>query len=285
MRHAHLIAGLAFAVATTPALGAPALWKASDADSHVWLFGSIHIMPAEQDWRTPLFDKILVKAARVYFETDMSPEQQALIGAEAFARGVYTDGTLLTDVLDDKQEALLRSVAADNDIALGPILAMRPWMATQMLTGPIMIQSGFIGEGVELQVMREVAADKLGFFETGSQQLDVLATGAEDSAVAMLMQALEDMPTMSASLKDMLRMWLDGDSDELHDMMMRETVGIDGLADRLLFTRNTNWLGPIEAMLADNESSLIIVGAAHLTGEEGVPALLARAGYTLERIQ
>lgn len=281
----HLLTAMAALTLATPALAAPAMWKVSDADSRIWLFGSIHLMPSGQAWRTPAFDQILVKADRVFFETDMSPEQQAVISAEAFIRGIYTDGTLLTDVLDDAQEALLRRVATEYGIALGPILAMRPWMAAQAVTGPVLAESGFLEEGVELQVLNEVAAERRGYFETGLQQLDVLTTGPEAEDVAMLMQALEDLPTMKNTMFEMLDLWMGGDEDQLGNLMVDETAGIEGLAERLLYERNMNWLAPIESMLADNEANLVIVGAAHLSGAESVPALLERAGYTVERIQ
>lgn len=268
-----------------PAVAEPALWKVSDEDSRIWLFGSIHIMPEGQDWRTPAFDQILAKADRVYFETDMRPEQQALVAAEAYVRGIYTDGTLLTDVLDDSQEKLLRDVATEIGLQLGPVLAMRPWMAAQAVTGPILLSSGFLSEGVELQVLPEIGAGKMGYFETGSQQLDVLASGPETADVAMLMQALETVPTMKQSLFEMLDMWMGGDVEQLNTLMVGELTGVEGFADRLLYERNVNWVAPIETMLAQNEATLVIVGAAHLAGERGVPALLEHAGYTVERVQ
>jgi uncharacterized protein YbaP (TraB family) len=284
----HLLPCLFVAAAlasTAPATAAPAIWKVSDEDSRIWLFGSIHLMPEGQQWRTDAFDQVLLKADRVYFETDMSAEQQAAIGAEAFVRGVYTDGTLLTDLLDDAQEKVLREVAADIGLPLGPVLAMRPWMAAQAITAPLLAKSGFIGEGVELQLLPEIDPERRGAFETGTQQLDVLAGGPEEADIAMLMQALATIPEMENSLFEMLDLWAGGDVDQLDELMINQLAGIEGMANRLLYERNRNWVPLIEAMLADNETSLVIVGAAHLSGEEGVPTLLERAGYTVERVQ
>ncbi len=285
LRLAPMLTALAGLAVAAPAAAAPAMWKVSDGDSRVWLFGSIHMMPAGQHWRTPVFDQILAKADRVYFETDMSPEQQALMGAEAYVRGVYTDGTLLTDVLDDRQEKLLRDAAAQIGLPLGPVLAMRPWMAAQAVTGPVLVQSGFMGEGVELQVLPEIDADRRGYFETGLQQLDVLTGGPEAADVAMLMQALEALPKMETTLFEMLDMWNGGDVDQLADLMVGELRGVEGFADRLLYDRNMNWLPAVETMLAQNEATLVIVGAAHLAGDRGLQALLEQAGYTVDRVQ
>ncbi|UJW85931.1 TraB/GumN family protein [Devosia sp. SL43] len=281
----HLLLATAAIAFATPAVAAPAMWKISDADSRIWLFGSIHMMPEGQDWRTPAFDQVLAKAERVYFETDMSAEQQAIIGAEAFLRGVYTDGTLLTDVLDDEQEKLLREVAADIGLPIGPVLAMRPWMAAQAITAPMLVQSGFVSDGVELQLLSEISPDRRGAFETGTQQLDVLASGPEASDVALLMQALETLPELQESLFEMLDLWATGDVEQLDELMINELSSVEGMADRLLYERNQNWMTPIEAMLAGNESTLVIVGAAHLSGDQGVPTLLEEAGYTVERVQ
>ena len=280
-----MLVALAGFAATAPALAAPAMWKVSDEDSRVWLFGSIHMMPEGQQWRTPVFDQVLAKVDRVYFETDMSPEQQALMGAEAYVRGVYTDGTLLTDVLDDSQEELLRDAAAQIGLPLGPVLAMRPWMAAQAVTGPVLLQSGFMGEGVELQVLPEIDADRRGYFETGLQQLDVLTGGPEAADIAMLMRALEALPRMEMTLFEMLAMWTGGDVDQLGNLMVSELQGVEGFADRLLYDRNMNWLPVVETMLAQDEATLVIVGAAHLTGDQGLQALLEQAGYEVERVQ
>lgn len=285
LRRVHLFVALAAFAAAAPAMAAPAMWKVSDDDSRIWLFGSIHVMPQGQQWRTPVFNQILAKADRVYLEADMSPEQQALIGAEAYMRGVYTDGTLLTDVLDDSQEKLLRDVAAEIGLQLGPVLAMRPWMAAQAVTGPVLVASGFLGDGVELQVLPEIAPERLGYFETGSQQLDVIASGPEAADIAMLMQALEALPRMDVTLFEMLAVWTGGDVDGIEGLMVGELAGVDGFADRLLYDRNLNWLPVIETMLAQNEATLVIVGAAHLAGDRGLPALFEEAGYTVERVQ
>ena len=275
----------ALLLSAAPAWAAPALWKVSDADSTILLFGSVHILPGDFEWRTPHFDQALAKVDTVMFETDVSAAAQALIAAEAFARGVYTDGTLLTDLLDDAQEARLRQAAAEYDVPFGPLLAMRPWMAVSMISQAAMARAGFVGIGVEGQLLPELAHKKMQYFETGLFQLDLLTSSDDAEDAAEVVATLDDMATMPTQINTMLQHWVDGQSDGLLELLVEQMATDPDMIDTIIYQRNVNWVAPIEDLLADNELTLIVVGAAHLLGERGVPALLEAKGYTVSRVE
>ena len=269
-----------------PVQAAPALWEVRDGDSSIWLFGSFHILPQDAEWRTPLFDQVLAEADKVVLETDMSPEQQAVIGAEAFARGIYTDGSVLTDILDPLDQLMLRDAAAATGQPIGSLLAMRPWMAANALVVGAMLSSGYSIEGVELQVQPDLAPERLSFLETGLEQIEVLAGAPEDEQMAMLISTLEQLDLMPKLLDKMLRSWLAGTPEVLTDLFLMEMGGFEeAFLERLIYARNRNWIGPLDAMLAGNEQALVIVGTAHLIGDGSVVNLLQEKGYAVERVQ
>ena len=123
-----LLPALATLGLAMPAQAAPAMWEIRDDDSAIWLFGSFHVLPENAAWRTELFDTVLADADRVVFETDIRPEAAAQVGAEAYVRGVYVDGTLLTDVLErelsGRPAAALSGPGFAADIARGLPTAM-----------------------------------------------------------------------------------------------------------------------------------------------------------------
>jgi uncharacterized protein YbaP (TraB family) len=271
---------------TMPAHAAPALWEVRDNDSAIWLFGSFHILPEGTPWRTPLFDSILAEADGIVLETDTGPMAMAEIGAAAFARGIYTDGTLLTDVIDEGLEAQLRRHAESIGMPLGPILAMRPWMATNAITVAALAAEGFADQGVEYALQPELAAERLIFLETGSQQLDVLAGAPEDEQIAMLQATLDELDELPGLMAQMLASWSNGTPDELSELFLMEMGGFEAaFLERLIYARNRTWIAPMRAMLAGNEENLVIVGAAHLIGDGSVLDLLQDAGYRIARIQ
>ncbi len=269
-----------------PAWAEPALWEVRDDDSAVWIFGSFHILPDGAQWRTELFDTVLADADKVVFEADIRPGAVAQVGAEAFVRGVYTDGTLLTDVLDDATERDLRDHAEEINLPMGSILAMRPWMATNTITVQALANAGYKAEGVEFVIQPELPEDRLVFLETGNEQLDILAGAPADEQLAMLTSTLEELEILPKMMDKMLDSWLDGTPEELADLFLEEMGGFEGaFLERLIYARNRNWISPLERMLSDNQQNLVVVGAAHLIGEGSVFDLLQNAGYEIERIQ
>ena len=281
-----LLTAIAALGLTSPALAAPGIWEVRDDDSAIWLFGSFHILPEGVQWRTELFDTLVADADRIVFETDIGPAAMAVVGASAFARGIYVDGTLLTDVIDDALEARLREHATAINLSLGPVLAMRPWMATNAITVAALAAEGFDEQGVEFVLQPELAPERMGFLETGEEQIDVLAGAPEDEQIAMLASTLDQLDSLPKVMNKMLGSWADGTPERLAEMFKMEMGGFEtAFIDRLLYARNRNWMVPLETMLADNQENLVVVGAAHLIGDGSVLDLLEKAGYEIERIQ
>lgn len=271
---------------TAPAVANPGIWEVRDGDSAIWLFGSFHILPEGTAWRTALFDNVLGQADKVVFETDIRPEAMSRVGADAFVRGVYTDGSMLTDTLPEGLEAQLREKTEAIGMTMGMIQAMRPWMATNAITVQALAATGFSEQGVEFILQPDLSDDRLAFLESGDQQIEVLAGAPEDEQIAMLQSTLAELDTLPKQMDKMLRSWAEGTPERLARMFLMEMGGFEeAFLDRLLYARNRNWMAPIEAMLAENQENLVVVGAAHLIGDDSVIDLLEQAGYEIERIQ
>lgn len=269
-----------------PAMAAPAMWEIRDEDSAIWLFGSFHVLPEGTPWRTELFDQVLADADQVVFEADVRPAAVATMAAEAFVRGVYTDGTMLTSTLTPDIEAELREKTAAINLPMGSILAMRPWMATNTITLQALIAEGYDAQGVEFVLQPELADARMDFLESGTQQLEVLAGAPQDEQVAMLAATLDQLGILPKLMDKMLGSWMDGTPEELGELFLMEMGGFEkAFLDRLIYARNANWIEPLEAMLGENHDNLVIVGAAHLIGDGSVLDLLEQAGYEIERIQ
>ncbi|SEQ57883.1 hypothetical protein SAMN05428969_3578 [Devosia sp. YR412] len=271
---------------SAPAMAAPGIWEVRDDDSAIWLFGSFHILPEGTEWRTDLFDNILSDADKVVFETDIGPVAMAQVGGKAFARGIYVDGTLLTDVIGEEIEASLREQADLLGLQLGPVLAMKPWMAANAITVAALAAEGFSEQGVEFVLQPELAPERLAFLETGDEQLEVLAGAPEEEQIALLKSTLEELPALPKQMDKMLGSWAEGTPEKLAQLFLMEMGGHEeAFLDRLLYARNRNWMAPLEAMLEENQENLVVVGAAHLIGYGSVLDLLEEAGYDVERIQ
>ena len=62
-------------------------------------------------------------------------------------------------------------------------------------------------------------------------------------------------------------------------MVMDMRANYPKLHARLLADRNRAWIAPLKQIFASERSHLVLVGAAHMLGPEGLIALLSDAGY------
>ncbi|PXA99990.1 hypothetical protein DMC47_00565 [Nostoc sp. 3335mG] len=279
-------------LATTFALAggasaAPAIWKVSDENSSVWLFGSIHMLPEETEWRTQAFDALIEDADRIYFETDIGLAAQANILALTMERGFARDGVLLNQRIDSKLMGKVRSAAEAHAVPVTTLLAMKPWMAASTISVAALTKAGYNpNEGVETILLGEIPQERQGFLETAEEQIDAVAGGSEADQIQMLSATLSELDQLGEMVNSMLAAWVEGTPERVGEIFFAD-VGAYGEAfvDRLITQRNKNWVEQIETMLAEDEESLLIVGTGHLVGDMSVIAMLERAGYASERVQ
>jgi uncharacterized protein YbaP (TraB family) len=139
---------------------------------------------------------------------------------------------------------------------------------------------------VELQVDAEVPAERKRGLETAEEQLGFFSAASEADQVANLVTSARQMEQMDSReiVEQLTDAWASGDVDALDFLNREELGGGDARFDQLITRRNQRWVGQLEGLLKDNDNALVIVGAGHLAGSGGIPALLEHAGYTVERI-
>jgi uncharacterized protein YbaP (TraB family) len=274
---------LALSLSATPALAEPAMWKVSDADSSVYLFGSIHVFTREVKWRTPVLDQEVKSADHVYFELLLDQEAFATIGRAMLMEGRLRDGRTLWDVLGPEQSETLKTALAAAALDPASFERMTPWMAELMLSSAL-IQGA--RAGVEMTLTDEVGPERQRGLETAEEQLGFLSKGSEADQVENLMLAVKLMgaPGSSEFIEKMMSAWESGDAETLYRISSDEDAGTADRYDALITGRNERWTTRIAKMLAENDEALVVVGVGHLVGPGGVPALLSERGFTVERV-
>lgn len=271
----------------------PAIWRIASAGGDVYLFGTVHVLPPELNWRTDVINDALAGSQRIYFEADaLSAEAQAEMTALIPQLGMNAPGVTLSSLISEEAQANLAMMAerlgAPPGALENSLNPLQPWLAGLTVAVLQMQSAGYDPtSGVEhrLQAAGEEAGASFGYFETIEQQLRFFAdmpleTQITDFEVG-LAQAL-DVPDL---LDRMVQAWAVGDTDGLDDIMndaMRESSA--DLYEVLIVQRNENWIPLIEEILESGESAFIAVGAGHVTGPQGVVNLLQARGHTVERI-
>ena len=283
-----LLAGLAAAFVTAaPALAEPAMWRVSDADSEILLFGSVHVLKPDTEWRTGRLDTALQTSDEVFYELPMTAEAQAAAPALISQYGVNTPDAPLSSWLTDAQNAQLDRLATGLGASGAQMEPLRPWLAMiQLSMGYTMLAGYDPMSGVEQTLAAESEDSRERFFETYDDQFGFFANLPSEVESNLLVVTMDQIDSQPDQLDLMVDAWAAGDVtglDALFHDGMRELD--QEIYEVLIVRRNEHWAEEIAEMMEGSGSALIVVGAGHLVGDQGVPTLLEAQGFTVERVQ
>jgi uncharacterized protein YbaP (TraB family) len=289
IRAALLALAATVAALFSPALAAaaPAMWRVRDADSEIYLFGTMHVLAPGLKWRTPLFDAAYARADAVWFETDAQAPQGVI--DDLMARyGVDADRRLSQKLsaqgLDD-----LKPLLDQRRVTLDRLDHLRPWAAAMMLSVAPMVQKGAsVSAGADAVVTRvaRAQAKPVRTFETMEEQLRMFAQMPEPVEVQYLEDVIREQVKPPKNGVALQQAWMDGAVDRLAPLLVEPMrAERPALYEVLLRRRNEAWATTLTERMKGAGVDLVNVGALHLVGADGLPALMAARGFEVTRVQ
>ncbi len=265
----------------------PALWKLADEDTTIYLFGTIHLLPKDLDWRTPALERALAESQELYLETDLGGDLMA--SAQTMMRLGMSPGLppIADRVPADKREALRKMIASTGvpEMALD---RMETWAAALTLLAMSFRQMGLDPEqGVErgLAATHSGARKPVKGLETVEQQFGYFDTLSEESQRTLLVGMIDDPERTRTEFQAMLDAWKSGDTDAIARTFDSETALSPELREVLMKRRNAAWAEWLAKRLDQPGTLMVAVGAGHLAGTDSVQRLLEARGLRATRVQ
>lgn len=279
--------------ATAPSAGAalrghPALWKLADADTTIWLFGTIHALPPGYQWRDATIDRALAESDGLVIEAVLDRKDPAKAMALITRLGV-TPGLppLVERVPADKRPALAALIARSK-LPARLLDGMETWSGALMLMPVVLGDLGVAGgTGVEEQLEEQFAkaGKPITGLETAEQQLGVLDGLPETAQRDFLGTLADDSGNDRNEFEKMLAAWSRGDEAGIAASFDTELKDSAPLREALLTRRNAAWVEWLKARLEQPGTIFVAVGAGHLAGKQSVVRMLAAQGLKVERVQ
>lgn len=256
----------------------PALWEVTGPDgAHGWLFGTVHALPPGVEWRTRAVDVALEEADMLVVEVaELGDRDTARAAFERLARSSglpplsqrvpQADRPALATFMD-------RAGMDDADFA-----DLESWAAALLLANAARSHGG--GNGVDHALLS--SAERATGLESFGAQYRMFDRLSPEEQTDLLLGLAHDAGQERQG--ERLRAWITGDMEKLAEETLVGILADPELRHALLISRNRAWAGRIEALLSAGEKPFIAVGAAHMLGPEGLPALLAERGYRVRRI-
>jgi len=271
--------------ALTQPQASPSLWHIQGEQGEVYLLGSVHVLPSHLHWRSQPIGRGLARSDVFVFEVPQ--DQAAVIELNTLiqAKGFLPQGQTLRGQLSPSSFADYDDAVKASGLSPAMVDRERPWLAgLQMMFAQITKLKYAPDSGVDAVLMADAAKTQkqTRYLETIAEQFALLAPDDRALEVQEFESGLKDLRDVGAELDPMVRAWSSGDQAKLDQLINGDLDEFPEARKMLLDDRNRRWVPKIEAMLKEKHVFFVTVGAGHLTGPQGVPALLRRDGYRVE---
>jgi uncharacterized protein YbaP (TraB family) len=263
----------------------PALWVVKDADTTVYLFGTVHVLKPGLSWFDEAVKTAFDKSDQLVIE--MVEPDQATMQQLVMKMAVNPTGPTLTEKLPaDKREAYAKAMA-DVGIPAAAFDRLDPWVAAITLSTAGLPKLGYDPNSGADKVLANAAksANKpVQGLETAEQQLGYFDSLPEPLQVKFLASTVDDYSKTGEILGKMIQTWSAGDPEALGRTMTEELRDMPEIAEVLLTDRNVRWADWIQKRMAQPGTVFVAVGAGHLAGADSVQAQLAKRQLNAARV-
>ncbi|MBP2158053.1 MULTISPECIES: TraB/GumN family protein [Asticcacaulis] len=268
--------------------GAPLLWKVTNGEATVYLFGSVHALPPGVEWMDARLFQAFDTADAAWFEV---PDLDKMPEFKGFEEKAFSARPGLTKGLSDIEIRELETLLHRYNSTLKEAERVRPAVMAAFVGQLSSAAGGFdTDRGVDWMLFNRAKALKMktGGFESHRAHYDylyALGKGADEGGTAALKRALAiHFGRDHDSLEVLVKTWRTGDQRAMTESLAEEKARGPQSYDLLLTSRNAKWVPQIETMLKGDQTTFVVAGAAHFTGPDSVIAMLRQRGYTVERV-
>lgn len=259
------------------------LWRVAGDSNDVYLLGSVHLL-RESDYPVPpAIGEAYELANTLVMELDLDDIDRTATQQLVDELANIRDGGSLESRLGPAAFKAASEHAERAQISLDALRHNDPWFAAITVEQIMLLRNGFNPSfGIENHLAakaRDDGKEILGL-ESMRQQLEILDNLPLPAQSALLLQTLGKSEKLGRAMDELILAWRYGDTDYLEATLLPELRANPDLYDALVVRRNEAWLPQIEKLLAGSSDYLVIVGALHLIGPDGVPEMLRLRGKT-----
>jgi uncharacterized protein YbaP (TraB family) len=262
-------------------------WKVSGKGGVVYLVGSVHVLSADFYPVDPALDAAYNDADLLVEELDLAEMADPTSQLAVLQHGMLPSATPLDKVISPVTYALVSKRVGDLGLPMEPFKLLKPWTIALMLQAVEWQKAGLDPElGLDKHFYDRAQADKKSVqgLETTEFQISRFDGMSMEQQERLLAESLKDIDAEKANMAKLVSAWRTGDVPGVEQLVLSELKQEPQLYQRLLVDRNKTWLPKIEALFPRRGHALVIVGAAHLVGPDGVVAMLKAKGYTVQQL-
>ena len=275
------------AVSAPPAVepAKPALWKVADADTTIYLFGTVHALPPGIGWYRGKVAESFESSDELV--TEIAGDDPAEMQRMVFAKALLPEGKALRPMLDAKPRQALEAALTQYGLQPDAFDRFKPWYAAIALSTLPLSQEKFDAvNGVEqlLDAKAKALGKRHSGLETSEYQLSLFDSLSAEVQQRYLGEVIRTLPEVKDQLSNIVTAWKSGDAERLA-RLINEGEDDPAMLETLLIGRNRTWADWVKTRLDQPGEVFLAVGAGHLAGDGSLQDQLKTRGVAVTRVQ
>ncbi|MFH0757434.1 MAG: TraB/GumN family protein [Bacteroidota bacterium] len=262
------------------------VWKVEGKGNTIYIGGTMHLLSPE-DYPLPVeFDSAYAWSDGLVLEADLKKMEDPAVVQRMMSMAMYQDERTLQSVLSEKVYRRLEAACAKIEVPITSLSRFKPTMVMLIISVTKMQQSGSTSAGVDQYYLSMALADRkpLLFLETVDSQLEMLFGEEDENEDQVVLQFLDELDQMDALGAELKANWLRGNEKIFRDLQKEMKKEYPEVYDQVLADRNNNWITTIDSYLDNEEVELVLVGALHVFGTDGIIRMLKKKGYKVAQM-
>ena len=262
------------------------VWRVSKEGQSLYIGGTCHALRPTDYPLPPEFELAYSLADTLVFEMDPSATNDPSFAFELLKAASYKDKHSLKTKLSKKTYEALTEKCEQNGFSIEVLNKTKPGMVIMMLMVKELARLGVTEKGVDLYFHKRGLQDKKEILalETAEFQIDLIASLGEGIENKIIRYGLQDIENLQQNFDMLVSTWKKGNLEDINKRFVKGIREYPKLHKKLLIDRNQAWISYLEALTYTPGIEFIMVGVAHLAGEQGLISLLQKKGYTIEQI-
>jgi uncharacterized protein YbaP (TraB family) len=259
------------------------IWTVERDGRTSWLVGSLHLLPPEAYPLPTAVEAAFQSADTLIEEADPDELKAPEAAADLLKRAFFPPGQTLQGSVAASTYKVIVERATKAGLPMEAVQRMRPWMVAITLAALEMQSAGFDPAlGIDRHFRdRAVAMKKpVQTLEAAMDQIAMLESLGPALQDALVIESLQGASTEVSQVRTLVAAWLAGDASVIERLLVDTAKDSPAIHQALLIDRNKRWVPKIEACMAAGRC-MVVVGAGHLVGTDGLVDLLSRRGYRL----
>ncbi|NLO18944.1 MAG: TraB/GumN family protein [Ignavibacteria bacterium] len=251
------------------------LWEIKSNTTKAYLLGSIHLGKETMYPLDTVIENRFNECDNLVVETNVKGTEA--LGLAASIDMMYGADSTVKDELSEFRYEKLKEIASYCSLPSILLNKVRLGYSLIFLQLKKLNDMGYAPNyGIDLHFLNKAEGKKVLELESAESQISLMNSLIEAADTSII--DLEYFKTGIETMDSLVYAWQNGDIEFLEELLSSESavlsIGGDEMSFKLNDERNFQMLEIIEKYLESNEKYFIIVGAAHLVGENGLINLL-----------